>query len=62
METPPPPPPKKKIFFFLSNWDFFFVELGRNILFGIGNGAELRPQNRVMESPDVGGIIKGWDH
>ena len=46
---------KKKKFFF-----FFFVfvklgisclELGKNILFGIGNGAEFRPQNRVIESP-----------
>ena len=48
---------KKKNFFFFF---FFFVvvklgifclELGKNILFGIGNGAEFRPQNRVIESP-----------
>ena len=32
---------KKKI---LLNWE-------KNILFGIGNGAEFRPQNRVIESP-----------
>ena len=51
---------KKKNFFFLSNWDFFFfcqignffLELGKNILFGIGNGAEFRAQNRVIESPE----------
>ena len=48
---------KQKIFF------FFFVKLGiffwnweKDILFGIGNGAEFRPQNRVIESP---GIYKG---
>ena len=48
---------KKKIFFFF--FFFFFVKLGifcleleKNILFGIGNGAEFRPQNRVIESPD----------
>ena len=44
---------KKKIFFFLflSNWDFFVWNWETNILFGIGNGAEFRPQNRVIESP-----------
>ena len=25
--------------------------MGKNILFGIGNGAEFRPQNRVIENP-----------
>ena len=44
---------KKKIFFFCSNSDFFFVELGKNILFGIGNGAEFPPQNRVIKSPEI---------
>ena len=47
MENPPPPPKK-----------FFFGEIGnflsgvgeKNILFGIGNGAEFRPQNQVIES------------
>ena len=46
---------QKKIFFFF----FFFGKIGnflsgigkKNILFGIGNGAEFRPQNRVIESP-----------
>ena len=28
----------------MLNWE-------RNILFGFGNGAEFRPQNRVIESP-----------
>ena len=27
-------------------------ELGENIPFGIENGAEIRPQNRVIESPE----------
>ena len=48
---------KKKFFFFF--FFFFFVKLGisclelgkKHILFGIGNGAEFRPQNRVIESP-----------
>ena len=43
---------KKKIFFF-SNWDFFSWNWEKNILFGIGNGAEFQPQNRVIESPDA---------
>ena len=44
---------KKNIFFFffLSNWEFFVWNWEKNILFGIGNGAEFRPQNRVIESP-----------
>ena len=46
METPP----KKNVF--LSNWDFFVWNWKKNILFGIGNGAEFRPQNRVIESPE----------
>ena len=36
--------PKKKIFFvklFDSNWDFFCIDLGKNILFGIGNSMGL---------------------
>ena len=34
----------------------FCLELGKKtILFGIGNGAEFRPQNRVMESPEKRG-------
>ena len=28
----------------------FCLELGKNILFGIRNGAEFRPQNQVIES------------
>ena len=48
---------KKKKFFFFSF--FFFCKIGnflsgigkKNILFGIWNGAEFRPQNRVIESP-----------
>ena len=38
--------------------NFFFVKLGifvwnweKNILFGIGNGVEFRPENQVIESP-----------
>ena len=42
---------KKKFFFFFSNWEFFAWNWEKNILFGIGNGAEFRPQNRVIESP-----------
>ena len=42
---------KKNFFFFLSNWEFFFWNWEKNILFGIGNGAEIRPQNQVIESP-----------
>ena len=42
---------KKKIFFFFSNWEFFALNWEKNILFGIGNGAEFRPQNRVIGSP-----------
>ena len=53
---------KKKIFFFFF---FFFCKIGnflsgigkKNILFGIGNGAEFRPQNRVIESPVYQGLI-----
>ena len=48
---------KKKNFFFFFFF-FFFCKIGnflsgmgKNILFGIGNGAEFRPQNRVIESP-----------
>ena len=48
---------KKKIIIFSF---FFFVKLGiffwnweKNILFGIGNGAEFRLQIRVIESPGV---------
>ena len=47
MENPPP----KKI---LSNWDFFVWNWEKNpYFFGIGNGAEFRPQNQVIESPEV---------
>ena len=44
---------KKKnfFFFFFVNWEFFVWNWEKNILFGIGNGAEFRPQNRVIESP-----------
>ena len=42
---------KKKKNFFLSNWEFFVWNWEKNILFGIGNGAEFPPQNRVIESP-----------
>ena len=45
------PKKKKKFFYFFSNWEFFVWNWEKNILFGIGNGAELRPQNRVIESP-----------
>ena len=38
---------------FLSNWDFFLLNWEKTILFGIGNGAEFRPQNRVIKSPET---------
>ena len=47
---------KKKnffFFFFFSNWEFFVWNWEKNILFSIGNGAEFRPQNRVIESPEI---------
>ena len=44
---------KKFFFFFFVKLGIFCLELGKNILFGIGNGAEFRPQNRVIESPDL---------
>ena len=45
---------QKMLFFFvvfLSNWEFFVWNWEKNILFGIGKGAEFRPKNRVIESP-----------
>ena len=37
------------------------MEMGKNILFGIGNGAEYRPQNRVIESPEsIKDLV--WNH
>ena len=33
-----------------SNWAFFVLNWEKKILFGIGNGAKFRPQNRVIES------------
>ena len=44
---------KKKKKFFLSNWEYFVWNWEKSILFGIGNGAEFRPQNRVIESPEM---------
>ena len=41
---------QKKKNFFCQIGNFLFA-IGKNILFGIGNGAEFRPQNRVIESP-----------
>ena len=41
--------PKKKIFCHIGN---FFWNWEKNILFGIGNGAEFRPQNQVIVSPE----------
>ena len=41
---------QKKTYFFLSNWDFFVWNWEKK-LFGIGNGAEFQPQNRVIKSP-----------
>ena len=32
-------------------WEFFVSNWGKNMLFGIENGAEFWPQNRVIESP-----------
>ena len=47
------------VVFFLYQLAFqigiFHPELGENILFGIGNWAEFRPQIRVIESPVGGG-------
>ena len=50
---------KKKNFFFVK-LGIFCLELGKNILFG--NGAEFRPQNRVIESPDhiANGDLLDW--
>ena len=45
--TPQPPTPQKNIFFVKLG---LFVELGKNIFFGIGNGAEIWPQNLVIKS------------
>ena len=50
MENTPPPPPKNFFFFILG---IFCLDLGKNILFGIGNGAEIRPHNQVIESPRI---------
>ena len=44
---------KKKIFFFFVKLGIFSLESGKNILFGIGNGAEFRPKNRVIKSPAI---------
>ena len=44
--------PKKKNFF--VKLGIFGLELGKKILFGIGNGAEFRPQNLMIESPATG--------
>ena len=43
---------KKKNIFWGVKLGIFCLELGTNILFGIGNGAKFRPQNQVIESPD----------
>ena len=53
MENPKKKKKKKKnfFFFFFVKLGIFCLELGKKILFGIGNGAEFRPQNRVIESP-----------
>ena len=42
---------KKKNFFFCQI-GIFLLNWEKNILIGIGNGAEFRPQNRVIESPE----------
>ena len=43
---------KNFFFVFLSYWEYLSGIGKKNILFGIGNGAEFRPQNRVIESPE----------
>ena len=60
METPPPPPPhkkkkkKKKKKNFLSNLEYFVWNWEKTYFLAlIGNGAEFRPQNQVIESPDM---------
>ena len=35
----------------MSNWEFFVWNWEKSILFGIGNGAEFRAQNRAIKSP-----------
>ena len=40
-------------FFFFVKLGIFFWNWEKNILFGSGNGAEFRPQNRVIESPGI---------
>ena len=37
---------------YLVRLGIFQLELGKNILFGFGNGAEFRPQISEIESPD----------
>ena len=45
---------KKKCFFFVCQIGIFFLlNWGKNILFGIGNGVEFRPPNRVIQSPAI---------
>ena len=46
---------KKDIYIFFSQTGIFvfFVELGKNILFDIGNGTEFWPQSRVIKSPEL---------
>ena len=38
---------------YLVRLGIFQLELGKNILFGFGNGAEFRPQISEIESPAV---------
>ena len=44
--------PKIYIYICLANWEFL-SGIGKNILFGIGNGAKFRPQNWMIERPEL---------
>ena len=46
-------------FFFVVKLGIFCLELGKKHTFWHGNGAEFRPQNRVIESPDSWACLGG---
>ena len=41
---------KKKIFFFWI-WEFLLSDLGKHLIFALGIGAEIRPQNGPRKIP-----------
>ena len=44
---------KKIIFFFFSIWEFLSQIWEKHLIFALGIGAEIRPQNRPRKIPDV---------